>query len=216
MRVPVQSGDGGVSASQAGVADVPIGAVSPIATIPTWAVSVPYYKLGAALVDALTAGFTKDILYAFPFTVSRNGIINSLAIRCSTGVATSVVHFGLYNADPVAMFPTTLIVDSGEFSIAATPTTPIVAVSVPVVVGTWYWAVSHIGVADTPQFIALPNNQTTPSPIGVLATAFGSVPSAHLRVATAYAALPAVFPTANVTPNNNGCPAIFARFGNVQ
>lgn len=67
-----------------------------------------------------TAGvaFAATQLLAVPFITARGGTVNQLSVDITTGAA-ATAGMAIYAADPVSLYPTTLIAASGFVSIAA-------------------------------------------------------------------------------------------------
>ena len=107
--------------------------------------------------NALTAvNHTTPSVFFVGFAVERTITIDALAVEVTTaGSAASVARMGIYNADTTLCIPTTLIVDSGNFSVASTGTkTVILGSSVTLQPGLYFTALST-GSTTAHQFRSL-------------------------------------------------------------
>ena len=142
---------------------------------------------------ATTVATVVNYLYAFPFYYENPRTIDRLAFYVSTaGVAGSVGRVGIYEAtSPDNLYPDSLIIDGGEMACDSTGAKT-ATVSQALEPKKLYWFVFTFGVG-TPTLRAC----TIYSVADFLGFA-NTLATAHntgIRVATAYAALPATFPS---------------------
>lgn len=151
-----------------------------------------------------------NTLYAIPFMTGRGGVVDRLAFEVTTGGAVgSVARMGLYTNvdDPDVLYPNRLIVDGGEQD-TTTVAVKTSTVSVTMPQATVYWAVLHVGVAApvVRGLLGLATNNMLGYP-----STIGGTPYTELTFATAYAALPATFPS-GALPASASIPLLTARY----
>jgi len=143
------------------------------------------FPLGAAgFSSGLLQTFTANRLYAIPFIVSRKSTYDRIGMKCTTLSAGHSVRLGIYK-DGTNLYPSTLVLDCGTVSVAATGHKEI-TIDQQLTKGI-YWLVA---VSDGTPIVAGVYLETTV--LGLQPNEL-TYPYVGWYVAFSYAALPATF-----------------------
>lgn len=162
-------------------------------------------------VTAVVAAQPIDTLIAHPFQIGLGAVLDQLNFNCTVGAAGSSARVGIYRATSRRnIYPGDLVVDGGAISTVAAgyKSAAIAATLRPGL----YWAVYLAGVL-APTVTLIPNTAANlhASPLLGWSAANPPVANGSLRVALAFAALPAAFPggaALNIGPST----AVYGRF----
>jgi hypothetical protein len=100
-------------------------------------ISNRYYYPSNALTRASTP-FTLGSLYFSPFEVPTTTTFNQMSIAVATGVASSTVRLGIYNADMATLTPSSLVLDAGTVSAATSASYPTVEINQTLTAGLYF------------------------------------------------------------------------------
>jgi hypothetical protein len=157
-----------------------------------------------------TVALAANNLFAAPFVAPpRSAMIDRLAVYVTTGVASSTVRLGIYDATSESnLYPNNLLWDSGAL---ATATTNAIAGGTPnltLTPGRLYWAALNSSSNPTVRAVAVGGA----CPIFGIADALSATAlQICLSGTRTYAALPSTF-TASIAAGATAFPAFFLRF----
>jgi len=153
-----------------------------------------YRELGACSPGGATLGVAVPIgtLVAAPFIIGLDATLDRIGFNCTVGAAGSSARVGVYRStSPRNVYPGALVVDSGAISTVANGWKE-ANIATRLAPGL-YWRVYLAGVL-APTVSTLGPAATPTSPILGYSAANPPTPFNSLRVAFAFAALPATFP----------------------
>lgn len=154
-----------------------------------------------------------DTLIAIPFVVSLGAMLDQINLNVTAAAAGSSARVGIYRAtSPRNLYPGALVsgTDAGAID---TTTVGYKTSAVTATLKPWlYWAVYTAGVL-APTVNTIPNVATNAHCTEILGWTAANPPASFnsLRVARAFAALPATFP-AGAALNAGPATALFGRF----
>lgn len=134
-------------------------------------------------------GYTLNIIYTTPFSISRAVILTKISFEVAVGgAAGSRTRVGIYRATSLSnMYPSSLVVDGGDYDATVTGVKTTGGLSILMAPGQ-YWAAMNSGVASPTLRSVSVNNAGFFGRDNTFAFALG------LSGVSAYGALPAVFP----------------------
>jgi hypothetical protein len=154
-----------------------------------------------------TATFAVNTLQAVPFIAPRNSVIDRIAFETTNGQASTFGRAGIYKTvSNTNMYPGALVVDGGEFSLAAAGIkSATINTALP---DCYYWAVLlHSASAVTFRVLL----QNTPL-LGFTSSVFTESGNQFLSRSQTYGALPSTFPASPATKVGGSTPLIAIRF----
>ena len=159
-----------------------------------------------------TAAPTVGSLRAFPIVIGRSGTVDRVAFEVTTvGGAGAVARAGIYNCNqtPPNYYPTSLLVDTGEFATDSGTTkvyTPSTAIYVSAGI---YWVCMLQGVNAATVRTA---SAASMMPFSGIPSTMGANPTRGWQVAQAYGALPSTFPAGAVlNTSSSSSPLVHIR-----
>lgn len=189
--------------------------IFPDLSYPHWAGTSPVevwttgQNIQAGNAPGTQAGLAVDTLQAFPFYSGRGGNLDRIAIEVTTeGGAGSVSRFGIYTSTSNDnLYPSTLLVDSGEFDTSAVGGIGVksVTISVKLYPNRVYWAIILFGTASPT--IRIPGIAT--AVMGDPST-LSAVHNQKITATQTYGALPSSFPAGGTL--TNGIIGVWMRF----
>lgn len=169
------------------------------------------YVAGLVNSTALTTkAMSANSLFAAPFVwPQRAANLDRIAVYVTTGVASSTVRLGVYDAtSDVNLYPNALLFGSGTLSTATTSSIASATPNISGVPGRLYWAVLNSSSTATLRAVAVAGA----APIfGLPNTISGTAPQTCIDSTETYAALASTFP-ASKAAGTSTYPAIFLRF----
>lgn len=152
-----------------------------------------------------TATLTNNVLYAMPFFVGKNSVLDRVAINITTLQAASAARLGIY-ADDGNNYPGALVLDAGTVPCTGTGVQTI-TISKYLKAG-FYWLVIVTNVNS----IAIRGLAVAgAAPVLGLDNTLGTAPGLGWSVAFTYAALPASYPATTTVLIAVPLPAVFVR-----
>src|SRR6266487_5475235 len=161
---------------------------------------------------------TLNALIAVPFTIAKQIVVDRLAFNVSVvGGAGAKAHAGIYAADTVTGYPTSLLVDGGEVDTTLSTGSKIAVVNATLAPGLYWFALAAWG-SSTPMLCIDGASGATHS-LGWRST-FASQQAALVAVQTYSPTLPAVYPAGATDATNPSStsfvPAIGIRIASIS
>jgi hypothetical protein len=185
------------AAGAAGANGNPGGAIIPTVGWPGGAGGPLFHALGRQARGAVAnvALPPIDNVEATPFMLSRNATIDTISARVNVAAAAGGKgRIGIYASTAATLYPGALVLDAGEVATDAIGQKDL-AVGLALTGGVLYWVAVTVGIsAGPPTWSGIPAQDLFAAMFGQGTGNFDFNPNTKLRVARAYAALPANFP----------------------
>lgn len=165
---------------------------------------------------AVAVAAATSTMYAVPFVSGPGGTVDRIAFNVTAAVASTIGRVGIYSATDANggdLYPSTLVVDGGEFDCSTTGVKS-ASISASLNASDVYWFVFHFD--NTTATLTGPTIRacavaSLPTILG-MSSAFGTNPNTHLSITgQTYGALPGTFP-AGATVQTGVAPAALVRF----
>jgi hypothetical protein len=158
-----------------------------------------YYYASFGSLATSTESVAADTLYAAPITIEHRAIFTALCVEVTT-LAAGNVRMGIYNNNPSAAYPSSLVVDGGAASTDSTGFKEI-TISQALTPG-MYWLVAVYDATPTIRRLT-GNAHTVGAKLGTnqAADSSGDMYS-MVSVALPYGALPSIFPSEGTYVSN--------------
>jgi hypothetical protein len=209
MTVKVLGGTGGGGSGGGGF----LRPVRDASAVTAWGGELWFPGGGGVAIPGAGTAFANGLLKAIPYIAGRAGILSQLGVEITVvGGAGGKLRLGVYAADPVSLYPTTLLFDSGDIADDAAIGIKVAALTMAIAAGQVVWFAYNNGIAAAPTVRAFA--ASGPSPFGMLSLPldfFNRIPFG-LSIAQAYGAFPAIFPAGAATNTSANEPMLAATY----